>query len=94
MTEVFNQAMTLIISLGVIAVAIVYVRSQIIKVQKTELAELAKTRGDHINDLERHIEDLEKRLSNMEGQMAALQALKAQEIAVEVARLLGKDWDL
>jgi hypothetical protein len=65
------------------------VRSKLIRTQHEELLELATTRGQRIEDLESELRRVTERLSRIEGQFAALQGLKAQEIAVEVARLLS-----
>lgn len=62
-----------------------------------ELERLVGIRGDHITELEHavaraedKIRQLEAIVSEMRGQMQAIQGIKAQEIAVEVARLLGQ----
>lgn len=65
-----------------------YIRSNAAKANTQETHQLAETRGERIVDLEAEVHRLSDRLSKVEGQMNALQALKAQEIASEVARLL------
>ena len=79
---------------GFIALAVgagLYVKSNTAKQNTEETHQLAETRGKRIVDLEAEIHRLSDRLSKVEGQMQALQALKAQEIASEVARLLRQD---
>ena len=56
-----------------------------------ELESLADTRGRRVADLEREISELRERVSALEGTIAGLQSLKAREIALEVARLLGEE---
>lgn len=66
-----------------------YLRSSIVKARQGELAGLVEARGERIGDLEAQVGRLETRLAQLEGQFQALQALKAEEIALEVSRLLG-----
>ncbi len=59
-------------------------------VASNEWKELAEVRGQAIEDMEGRIRKLEERIANLEGAYAALQGLKATEIADEVvARLDG-----
>ena len=89
MTPYVELAITVVGFVALGATGYFYIRSAVARTEQTELAALAETRGERIADLEAHIQRLETRLAQLEGQMSALQALKAQEIAVEVARLLG-----
>ena len=53
-----------------------------------ETKELAETRGKRIHDLEVDVRRLAGQVAHLEGALEAYQRIKAQEIAVEVARLL------
>lgn len=53
-----------------------------------ETSELADTRGKRIHDLEVEVKRLAGQVDHLEGALEAYQRIKAQEIAVEVARLL------
>lgn len=68
--------------------AAVWLRSALVKQRHSELAELAYTRAERIDDLEKELRQMETRLATLEGAYAGLQAMKATEIAEEViARL-------
>jgi len=55
-----------------------------------EWKELAEVRGETIDDMEGRLQKLEDRITHLEGAYAAMQSLKATEIADEVvARLEG-----
>ncbi len=53
-----------------------------------ETRELADTRGQRIDDLEDEVTRLGRKVDHLEGALEAYQRIKADEIAVEVARLL------
>ncbi len=56
-----------------------------------EWSELAKVRGQTIEDMDKRIQQLESRIAHLEGAYAALQGLKSTEIADEVvSRLVGR----
>jgi len=64
--------------------AAVWLRSALVKQRHSELAELAYTRAERIDDLEKELRQMETRLATLEGAYAGLQAMKATEIAEEV----------
>ena len=77
------------------AVSVAYLWSSIRKVRHGEVVELMETRGQHIADLESEVSALQKKVAILEQHVAQLeqaaaayQSIKANEIAVEVARLL------
>lgn len=72
-----------------VALSAVWLRSSLVKQRQSELAELANTRGDRIEDLEKELRAMEIRLSTLEGAYAGLQAMKATEIADEVMTRLA-----
>lgn len=82
-----------VILLGAVSVA--YLWSAVRKVKQTEVVELMETRGQHITDLESEVHSLQEKVAILEQHVrqlehaaAAYQSIKANEIAVEVARLL------
>lgn len=87
-TTVIQFIFSSILFAGLVWAAAVYIRSALVKQRHSELEQLVDTRGERIKDLESQIVRLEHRLALIEGQMAAIQAIKAEEIATEVARLL------
>lgn len=70
----------------------VYLRSSLTKQSHDELADLAETRGETIDDLRTELHELQAKVALLEGQMQAIQSIKAREIAVEVARFLRSDF--
>ena len=75
----------------------VQLRSQTTRGHTEELEDLAKTRGHRIHDLESsnkrletQVANLASKVENLQGQMEALQRIKANEIALEVVRLLDE----
>lgn len=74
---------------GIIAAAI-YIKSALVRQRHEELQGLADTRGKRIEDLEHEIRQLTQKLSQLEGRVAALQGLKATEIADEVVSRLSE----
>lgn len=91
----------LIVVLGAMAAGVVYIRSALVKQRHDELEALASTRGDRIADLQQElaaikaayqteISELKGQVRELRGQMDAVQVIKAQEIALEVARLLSQ----
>jgi TolA-binding protein len=68
--------------------AAVYVTSTLVRQRHEELEKLAETRGNRIEDLEKKVDEQNRRIAALEGQMQAIQSIKAQEIAVEVVRLM------
>lgn len=72
--------------LGVVGMA--YLGSLIRKDSHRETRELAHTRGDRIGDLEKEVARLGRKVDHLTGVLEAYQRIKAEEIAVEVARLL------
>ena len=79
------QAAVFII-LGVAGIA--YLVSVVRKDSQRETQELANTRGKRIDDLEKEVRRLRDKVENLQGALEAYQRIKAEEIAVEVARLL------
>ena len=74
---------------GVAASALVVGISQVRKQRADELEDLADGRGKKIEDLESELATLRADLKKVEGQLEAYQSIKAQEIALEVARMLA-----
>jgi len=76
---------------GVIDIVFILVAGGIawLMIRKGELRELADTRGKRIDDLTAEVAALTAKVASIEGQMEAIQRIKAEEIAIEVARLLG-----
>lgn len=81
--------------MGLVAAAVVYLKSNIQKSKSAELLGLAEVRGERIDDLEKHIERLEKamnvqkkemaeRLAHLQGQLDAALGLKSDEIVAGV----------
>lgn len=66
-------------------------RSTVVRVRADEASGLAEIRGERIAELERQVASLRSELAQLRGQVDALQALKAKEIAVEVAMLLREE---
>lgn len=87
-TAVFQLLISAILFGGMVFAGAVYIRSALVKQRHSELEQLADTRGERIKDLEAQLLRVETRLAQLEGQMHAIQAIKAEEIAMEVARLL------
>lgn len=88
-----------IVAVFVMAGGVAWVRwkSQTASENTDELSDLAKTRGHRIVDLEKAnarletlVHKLESRVENLQGQMEAIQRIKANEIALEVVRLLDE----
>ena len=75
-----------------IAAGHLYMRSQERKVYATEMANLVTTRGQRIEDLQEELTRLSERLAQVEGQIEAVQRLKAQEIALEVSRMMHQEF--
>lgn len=69
-----------------------YSRSKSAQINTSETAKLAETRGARIEDLESELHRLTGRVASLEGQIQALQGLKAQEIALEVSRMLHQEF--
>ncbi len=65
-----------------------YLFSILRKESHAETRELADTRGKRIDDLEEQVARLRDKVENLQGALEAYQRIKAEEIAVEVARLL------
>lgn len=65
-----------------------YLVSVVRKESHKETRELAETRGDRIGDLEQEVARLGRKVDHLTGALEAYQRIKAEEIAVEVARLL------
>lgn len=86
--ELLQDAWSIILILVAIAGGFVYLRSSLAKQSHDELSELAETRGNTIDDLRDELHSLQRKVASLEGQMAAIQAIKAREIATEVARIL------
>lgn len=74
------------IILGISGLA--YLVSLILKDSYQEARELAETRGKRVDDLEEEVARLHEKVDNLQGALEAYQRIKAEEIAVEVARLL------
>jgi uncharacterized protein YlxW (UPF0749 family) len=72
--------------LGVAGVA--YLVSIVRRESTKETRELAKTRAGRIDDLEKEVARLRDKVENLQGALEAYQRIKAEEIAIEVARLL------
>lgn len=70
------------------ASGLVYLVSTIRRDSHRETRELADTRGDRIGDLEQEVIRLGRKVDRLTGTIEAYQRIKAEEIAVEVARLL------
>ena len=66
-------------------------RRQWIQQRTSELQQLVETRGMTIEDLVRKNALLEIRVDKLEGMMAALEGLKAQEIARSVVVMLNEE---
>lgn len=66
----------------------ILLRSRVTSQNTIELERLVAARGDRIDDLEKCIAELTKKVEELHGQMEMLQRLKAQEIAVELYRIL------
>ena len=81
----YVQTVVLVV-LGVAGLA--YLWSSVRKVRHGEVVELAETRGSRIEDLEAEVNRLKEKVGQLEQTVAAYQGIKADEIAVEVARLL------
>lgn len=90
---------------AVVAGGVFYVRSEVAKAKASELKQLADTRGLRIEDLEKKMARVEAAwaadskqfkadIARLQGQIEAYQSIKAEEIAVEVARLLGPHLDI
>lgn len=98
MTSVINYAqfaITAITFLAAIVGAVAFLRAAWKRTTETELRNLVEARGQVIEDLRaeiheqrKEIERLSEKVAEMHGQIEALQRIKSQEIAVEVARLL------
>ena len=80
MTFDTGQLLELTYFAGVVLAASIYLRSTLSKQRTTELEELASTRGQRIDDLERKVEVLSEHISKLEGQIDMLTALKTDAI--------------
>lgn len=65
---------------GIIAVAVVYLRSQVQRQAHREVEDLAETRGNRITDLQTEITEMKTVLDRMQGQIDGLYSLKTEEI--------------
>ena len=65
----------------IIAVAIVYLKSEVRKEHAEELKELAETRGQTIEDQDKRIQQLEQKVAALAGEVKAMQALQSEYIA-------------
>ena len=89
MSDLALTIIGLIVFVGTVAAAAVYIKSVVVKQQHEELKILADTRGDRIHDLETEVDELRREVAELRGQVAALQAFKASEIADEVVARLN-----
>ncbi len=78
--------------------AVAFLKAAWRRTTENELRSLVDARGKVIEDLRAEIheqrlqiEALSDRVSELQGQMEAVQRIKAQEIAVEVARFLDRN---
>jgi hypothetical protein len=78
--------------LFLVVAGVLYMRSQERRLYATEMANLVTTRGERIEDLQAEVTRLSERLAQVEGQIEAVQRLKAQEIALEVSRMLHQEF--
>lgn len=92
--DFLTNAWDVVLVLVVIVAGFVYLRSTLAKQSHDELADLAETRGNTIDDLRTELRSLQSKVATLEGQMQAIQAIKAREIAVEVARILRDPDDI
>lgn len=67
---------------------VVYLWAQVRRQSHREALSLAETRGARIDDLEDQVGRLREKVEHLQGSLEAYQRIKAEEIAVEVARLL------
>ncbi len=72
---------TVVLFIGTVAAAAVYVRSAIAKQTHEELEDLAQTRGEANADLRREIDELRQRVTALETERDVIRSLKAEEIA-------------
>lgn len=85
----FAQGVTaLILFSGIIAGAAVYVKSSVQRQRHEELKDLADTRGQRVEDLERDVRHLEGRVAELEGELRAYRSLLEKGIAHGVAQEL------
>ena len=70
------------------ALGIAWLRSQLVRQRHEELEELADTRGQRVEDLEKRLAEQNERILHLEGQMAAMLALKTSEIVSGVTEIL------
>ena len=89
-----QDAWSIVLIIVLIVGGFVYLRSTLAQQSHDELSELAETRGNTIDDLRTELHALQRKVASLEGQMAAIQAIKAREIAIEVARILKNPDDI
>ena len=65
---------------GVVLAAAIYLRSALSKQRTKELEDLASTRGERIDDLEKKVDSLSEHIQKLEGQIEMLTALKTDAI--------------
>lgn len=75
-------------AVGMLIASASYAYSKVARSNHEETKELAERRLERIQFDEERLAELERQVAQLEGQMEAIQRIKAQEIAVEVARLL------
>lgn len=80
MTFDITVLMNSLVFAGIIAVAVVYLRSQVQRQAHQEVEDLAETRGNRITDLQTEIADMQTVLARMQGQIDGLYSLKTEEI--------------
>jgi hypothetical protein len=78
--EAIQLALEVFTFICVVILGAVWLRSQLAKQRVVELAELAETRGDRIQDLEAKVKQLTTEMHEMRGQMKLLVDLKTEEI--------------
>lgn len=70
--------------LGAVILATVWLKSQLVKQRHQELEQLADTRGERIDDLEKRVEEQAAKVAALEAKIGALVDLKADDIANRV----------
>lgn len=73
-----------------VAAGAIWLRSTLVRQRHEELADLAKTRGDRIEDLEKEQQDMKNEVAELRGQVKVLRSLKSDEIADAVVRKLDE----
>lgn len=83
-----NALITVGATLVAIVAAAVWLRSSLVRQNQDELARLAQTRGERIEDLEKEVQELREHVLRLEGQVQALMSFKTEDVADAVEERL------